>query len=155
MTDVDQDRLNMAHIAGADKYVLTDEAKLDDIKRKHTDNDGFDIVLTACPALEAQQMAFRYVKKRGTINFFGGLPASAGNLSLPSNIIHYNEIKVLGSHGSTPRHHDLAVALITSGKIKVSDLITQTIPLEQLPQQFEELSRNRKNLKVVVRPNSP
>jgi len=41
-----------------------------------------------------------------------------------SNLIHYKECFVMGSHGSTPRHNQLAMDFISSGKINVKSIIT-------------------------------
>ncbi len=152
LCDIDQDRLNAATISEADQIVPSTDEALKKIVDKHTQGEGFDVVITACPTMKAQEQSIHYTKNRGVINFFGGLPQTAGNLSFPSNILHYKEITLLGSHGSTPRHNQIAAEMILHKKIYVKDLLSQTVPLEQLPKAIQDLKTDKTNLKITVRP---
>jgi L-iditol 2-dehydrogenase len=86
------------------------------------------------------------------VNLFGGLPPSARPIQLLSKVIHYKEITVTGSHGSTPRQHALAVDLIASGRINLSGLITHRFPLSAIHHAFQTV-QSRTGLKVLVNPN--
>ena len=48
----------------------------------------------------------------GVINFFGGLPTPSPKLNLITNELHYRELTLTGSHGSTPRQHSDAINII-------------------------------------------
>ena len=52
------------------------------------------------------------VAHRGHVNLFGGLPTDMRPMSVLSNVIHYKECFVTGSHGSVPRQHEMAVRLL-------------------------------------------
>lgn len=112
---------------------------------------GFDIVLTACSNSKAQEQAVSLVAKRGVVNFFGGLPTGKSMISIDSNVVHYKEASLTGSHGSTPLQHKRSVELIASGRLDVASLITHRFPLSDIHEAFETVEQ-RKCLKTVVKP---
>ena len=118
---------------------------------EETDGMGADVVLTACSSLEAQAQAIPIIKNRGRINFFAGLPKGTAPLSLETNIIHYKECYLFGSHGSTPRHHRMALETLSSGRIKARDFISHNFKLEQIMDAFNTVE-SRQGMKVVVNP---
>lgn len=152
LSDIDPGRLDLARVAKADHYLNSSGGTFIEAIMALSNGKGVDAVFTACPSPDAQEDALHIVGTRGAVNLFGGLPSTARPIELLSNVIHYKEITVTGSHGSTPRQHALAVDLITSGRIDLSALITHHFPLEQIEQAFETV-QNRKGLKVMVRPN--
>jgi len=66
-------------------------------------------------------------------------------------LIHYKECKVLGSHGSTPRHHKMAVDIISAGHIDVKKYITKVFPLDDIKEAFQ-YTESKKGLKTVIVP---
>ena len=148
LCDTSKERLSSAEACKADAYVQYSELEKPGILPV---KDGFDVVITACPSIEAQETALKHVKNRGIINLFGGLPPGGRRMQLDSNEIHYREITLLGSHGSTPRHHRMAVEMLLSGKIKVKGLISGRYPLARINEAIEE-ARNGISLKIVINP---
>ncbi|HUI70093.1 MAG TPA: L-threonine 3-dehydrogenase, partial [Spirochaetia bacterium] len=73
-------------------------------------------------------------------------------LALDSNLIHYKECFVMGSHGSLPRHHRTAVGLIAGGAVQARKYISRTFPLGETREAFS-FHESRTGLKVVVAPN--
>ncbi len=149
LADNDTARLSNAEKFPADAFIDTSREDLKSRILKKTKTRGVDVVFTACPSLEAQEEAIALVAKHGFINFFGGLPANEKNIAVSSNSIHYREIYLTGSHGSSPRHHREAVRLIAKGKIDAASLITHRFPLEKIHEAFE-LVKNREGLKVII-----
>ncbi len=111
----------------------------------------FDLIFTACPVKETHITALDLVKKSGVINFFGGLPKDAGGLMLDTNLVHYNEIVLTGSHGSTPRLHKEALELIEKGMINLEYLITNIFNLQDINKAFE-LAFSGNAQKIILRP---
>jgi L-iditol 2-dehydrogenase len=151
LADISEERLRYSNIANPDHIINSSKADLVDTVKNLTNGIGVDVVFTACAVGAVHEVSFNVVAKRGWINFFGGLPVSAGPISILSNQIHYKEICVTGSHGSTPSQFDMAMKLISSGRIKVSSLITHRFKLSELENAFSAV-RDRKGLKVVVKP---
>jgi len=153
LSDIDPERLRMARVSGADCYLNATGDELVSQVMDTTGGRGADVVFTACPSPDAQEDALRIVGTRGAINLFGGLPGSARPIQFLSNLIHYKEITLTGSHGSTPRQHALAVDLIASGRINLSGLITHHFPLDDIRQAFQTVE-DRHGLKVMILPNN-
>ena len=149
--ELSKERLEFAKKFGGDHYVNTDETDAVEAALEATDGIGPNVVMTSCPSVEVHEQAIRMVAKRGRVNLFGGLPKGARNLNIPSNLIHYKECFVTGSHGSVPRQHKLAVKLIEDKKVNVKELITASYPLSRTEEAFKEFE-SRKGMKVVVKP---
>lgn len=150
--DSREERVNLAHISEPDYIIDSKKDNLETEVMKITQNKGVDIVFTACSNIDAQYTAFKVIRNRGYINLFGGLPENSEKLNIDSNLIHYKELRVVGSHGSTPRHHRTAVNLITSGKVKIEKLITKRYPLEEINKAFTVGMEDWKNLKIIIKP---
>ena len=148
VTQRSEKRLKMAEKFGADVVISSTDPELINKILRETDG-GADIVLTACPAVEAQALAIKVVRNRGFVNLFGGLPKGSPLLSIDSNIIHYKEIYLHGSHGSVPRHHKLALELIALGKVKIKNYISHRFPLDKIKEAFT-MAESKEGLKVIV-----
>jgi len=144
-------RLELARAFGADRYVCSEDADVLDAVRDITGGRGPDVVVTTCGSVDAHEQAIEMVAKRGRVNLFGGLGKGARNLDVPSNTIHYKECFVLGSHGSVPRHHRIAMALIEKGVVDVARCITHRFPLDDIRAAFDAAEKHE-GLKVVVQP---
>jgi L-iditol 2-dehydrogenase len=143
--DVKKERINFVkEHQFADKCIHIGEDNLDQYQ-------NFNVVFTACTSGEAQKDALKVAAKAAKINFFGGLPVTKKNVVLDTNLIHYNELIVTGSHGSTPKQHQLAVNLIEKEKIDLSKLITKSFELKEFNQAYN-LAASGEAMKVVFRP---
>jgi len=144
-------RIELAKRFLADVIISTTEEDLTQRVMEETGGKGVDVVVTACASVEAQEQAFTVVRNRGRINFFGGLPRGSPPLNVDSNLIHYRECFVHGSHGSVPPEHKKALELIARGVVEVKKIITHRFPLEDIHQAFRVVE-NREGLKVMVIP---
>jgi len=119
--------------------------------KEETNLRGADKIIVACPSGKAQEDSLKMVARRGIINFFGGLPKDKPFINFNSNLVHYGEFYVVGTHGSAPRHNELAINLISSGRIKVKELITHHFPLDRFKEAIK-LAESREAMKVVILP---
>ncbi|MCX7704767.1 MAG: zinc-dependent dehydrogenase [bacterium] len=120
-------------------------------KVKHLTNGiGADVIITACPAKQAQMESFKIASPHSRISFFGGLPKDDSIIKLDSNLIHYYEISVFGAFASNRSDYQKAVDLISSGKIEPSKFITEVISLEDIVNGIN-LVKSGSVLKIVVR----
>lgn len=118
---------------------------------KETKEAGADVVITACASVNAQLQAFSVIKNRGRIHFFGGLPKGSKHIELDSNLIHYKELCILGSHGSVPRQHRLALELLENGIIDAKKYISHKFKLEDILDAFS-MVENKQSMKVIINP---
>jgi len=120
---------------------------------KKTNNLGTDYIFTANSEVSTQTQSLKIIKKGGVINLFGGLPDGSKNIILPSNLVHYNELSIVGSHGSSITQHKKAIKLIESKKIKLDKLITHKYKLSQIHKAFDTAISGRA-IKIVINPNA-
>jgi len=113
-----------------------------------TEGRGADVVIVAVGVPQALRQALRLVAMCGTINFFAGVYPSA-EIPLDSNVIHYKQLIVTGSHDFTPYHFRTALKLIEHGMLHVAPLISHVMPLERIKEAFD-LVADRQGLKVVI-----
>lgn len=145
-----ESRLKMAENYGAD--VLINSADQDPvIKVKDiTDGWGADKVIVACPSTEAQKQAILMTCKRGTVVFFGGVPQ--GKLTdIDTNIIHYNQLTILGHYGYNHLENSKAFNLIASGRFPAKKYITHILPLKDISKGVE-MAQKGEAIKVVLKP---
>jgi len=116
-----------------------------------TEGRGADVVIVACSSDEAQVQAVSLAGKGGRIDFFAGLAPGPSNISVDSNLIHYRELSVQGSHGSTPHDNKEALDMLAKKVIDVSDLITHTFPLDSIEEAFY-FKENRYGIHVGISP---
>jgi len=151
ISEMDEKRIEQARGLGFKNVVNAEEGNLETVKNDLTNGKGFDVILTACPSVEAHKQSVNLISKRGVINFFGGLPAGSKEVSFLSNAIHYKEAYITGSHGATPRHFKLALDLIVNKRIDVKSLVTHKFPLEKIGEAFET-AQSLSGLKVLILP---
>jgi 2-desacetyl-2-hydroxyethyl bacteriochlorophyllide A dehydrogenase len=104
---------------------------------------AFDCV-AAQPTLDT---AFRAVLAGGAV-ITVGVPAEAASLPLPR--MQRFEISLLGSGMYLPADIDAAVALIASGRIDVTPLISVVRPLDDAPAAYAE-ARRADSVKILIR----
>ncbi len=134
-----------------DDYINAADDELVDRILTETKGRGADLVVTACPSPQAQSQSVRMVAKRGKVNFFGGLPRNSSVIPLDTNMVHYKECLLAGTHGSAPRHNLAALTLMSSGAVPADDYVTHTLPLERIMDGID-LARSGVGLKIVMEP---
>jgi L-iditol 2-dehydrogenase len=118
--------------------------------KRLTDGRGVDVIITACPAGQAQADAVALAARRGRISLFGGLAGSSTGF-LDSNLIHYKELSIHGAHASTARQNREVMGWIAGGKLDVRKYVSRTYPLQAIEQAFRDLER-QSVFKAVVLP---
>ena len=119
---------------------------------KKNNNMGSDYIFTANPSVESHKYALKIASKNSSINFFGGVSKNNSKLEIDSNFVHYNEIQITGSHGSTHLQHKKALKMIENKKINLKPLITHKFNLKDIKKAYE-VSLKGKSIKVSIRPN--
>ncbi len=146
-------RLEMAKSFLPDaRFISTEEEDLVQIVMDETGGEGVDLAITTAGSVKAHADAIAMVRHRGFVNLFGGLKNQPA-LELDSNLIHYKECFVMGSHGSLPRHHKIAVDSIHKGYIHAKKYISKIFPLSDIQAAFD-YHESRQGFKVIVRPST-
>lgn len=138
-------QFNPDHIIDSDKQNPVEEVL------KLTDGLGADIVICCAPVTDIQEQGVEMVRKRGKVVLFGGVNKNNPMTTLNSNLIHYNEISVIGSFSYPSTGLYQAVKLIAGGKISARKYVTKTVTLDRIPEGIA-FAKQGKALRVAVKP---
>ncbi len=146
-------RSDLAKQFGADLII---NPKIDNLKEtilKETNGRGVDIAIIAAPSREAQSSAIEILAHHGRVNCFGGLPSGQEMVSFNSNLIHYKELCLTGTTGSSVKQFRTSLFLVASGKVDVRSLATKCFSIKDVDEAFE-YAASKQGLKTIVLPNS-
>ena len=147
------ERLQLAAARVAPDEVVLAEDGVDAVAavRAVSEGRGADVVIVAAPSAAAHQDGIAMAANRGRISLFGSLPKDAPTISVDANEIHYRELTIVGAANSTPAQNAAALAMIADGRVPVADLITKTLPLEELPDAIMSAAGGH-GIKYVIAP---
>jgi L-iditol 2-dehydrogenase len=152
LVELNRERLERAAgLVAPDEAISPEDGDVVEQVLKLTEGRGADAVITAAASGRAQEQALRMAARQGRISFFGGLPQDAPTISCDSNLVHYRELTIVGANGSSPEHNARALELIASGAVPVADLITHRLPLGEVLDALEIVSRGEA-IKVTIEP---
>jgi len=115
------------------------------------DGRGVDIAIEAVAMPETWQWAVEMVRAGGLVNFFGG-PAAGTRVALDTNRLHYNDITLKASFHHTPDAARKAFVLVTEGRFRSADCITDRARLEDLNEVFRRLMSRTQQIKTAILP---
>lgn len=147
---IDQ-RLKIARYLGADVIINGDKEECIKKVKQLTNGYGADVVIEAVGLPITWEQALKLVSKGGTVLEFGGCPAGT-SINIDTELLHYADIKLLGSFHTTPIHFKRALNLISSRKIRIKPLITHKMDLDNVSDAFHILSSSKKDLKIAIIP---
>ena len=151
---VDKDKFKLTNgIKGRNVIKLNLKTYKKKIKIFLKDN-SIDYVFVACSSAKAQEEAVNIASNGSSINFFAGLAKKNmvdPMIKINTNMIHYKQLKVVGSHGSERRHVIKAAKLLINKKINVDSLITHRISINKYNLAFKTMNKN-KYIKIILKP---
>ena len=151
IADIDATRLELARSLGADEIIPHSGAALMHECLRLTGGVGVDIAFEAVGRDETVNAAIDATRKGGTVTLIGNVTPE---VRLPLQKVVSRELRLQGTAASAGEY-PLAIEYISSGRIKVRDLITAVAGLEEGPQWFERLHASEPNLmKIVLAPGA-
>jgi L-iditol 2-dehydrogenase len=151
VSDLLPDRLGLVTRAGADRTVSPLQEDLAAVIAEESGGEGADVIIIAAPAAGAQEEALKLSAIGGRINLFGGLPREQSTIRFDSNLVHYKELVVTGTTACSTADCWRAAALVNSGRVDLSHLVSARFPLSEALQALAA-AEDRKSLKVVIEP---
>jgi L-iditol 2-dehydrogenase len=148
VSELQPSRLERALRLGADMGVNPAQDNLLSFILDETGGNGADAVIVAAPSHLAQESAVMVSAIGGRINFFGGLPKDRSTIQFDSNVVHYKELVVTGTTACSTGDCRRAAEILNSGKVDLSDLVSDRFTLQQAEQAFQ-VAEDRNALKVV------
>ena len=147
--DINEHRLKFASEFGADVVINAKDDVLSVIKKANNNNLA-DIIIICTGSISAVNLALKSVDKGGIILFFA-TPEPTIPVTIPINDYWRNEIKIMTSYGASPEDMKNALELIASRKIKVDDMITHILPLQEIGTGFKLVASAKESVKVIVK----
>jgi L-iditol 2-dehydrogenase len=149
-TDINDYRLRLARESGAQTLKPGEDLH----SRIQVLNNKLlaDKVLVCTGAEQAASQAMDLAERGGSILFYA-VPEPGIDVKVPLNRFWTNEIRVLTSYGASPRDIEEAIRLLDNGRIRVDDLVTHRLPLEQAGQGFSLASSAGESMKVILYPH--
>ncbi len=137
-------RADFAKAAGADQAFNS----LDDLEQ-----DGYDVVVDASGAIPLMQRTIDFARYGGTVLLFG-VPPAGKSMSLDAFKVYRKGLSIVASFTSV-RNSYQAVALLQSGQIDVSGLISHRLPLEDFSHGIELIEKGLEGVKKVMMVPNP
>lgn len=150
-TDINPYRLGMAEKFGAHHTINAEESLPPKIKEF---NNGrlADKVVVCTGATQAALAALECVDKGGIVLFFA-VPEPKVELQMPIAEFWRNEITIKTSYGAAPDDLKESLAILSRRKVKVKDMITHRLSLQQAAEGFRLVAKAGASLKVIIEPN--
>jgi L-iditol 2-dehydrogenase len=149
-TDINRRKLEFAQKMGAD---MTIDATENVPERLVSENNGLaDVVILCTSAIAAVEQAWQCVDKGGVIIFFA-VPHPDVKITIPLNDFWTRETKIMTSYYCGPPDIDAAINLIETETIKVDDMITRRLPLQDIAEGFRMVMAGNESLKVIIKPH--
>lgn len=153
VSDINDARLSLVEAFEPDMIVNARSENLEDVIATTTNGRGIDVVITANPSPDSQIQAVRLAAKGGRVVLFGGLPHDQSTPGIDTNIVHYQNLSLIGVSRFAPRHFRTSLQLISSGQIRANKIISQRLPLERFQVGLDKALAGAV-LKIVFEPNT-
>lgn len=138
-TDVRPYRLELARRMGADRVIDSTHEDAVAVVKGETGGQGADVVLEMSGHPDGVRQAFKMLRRGGRISLLG-IPSQPVTLELAEDII-FKGVTVHGINGRRMwQTWYQAQALLRSGKVDLSPLITHTLPLVEIEKGMALLS---------------
>ena len=133
---------------GADVVIDPASQELREVVMEKTDGRGADVAVIACPITSVHNEVLECLAPGGRMNIFGGLPKDDAMTTMSANLIHYNNLKVVGTTRQSISQYVRTLRLIEGRKIDIAGLITGCFDLDEAEPAFR-ISRDGEGLKNV------
>jgi len=144
-----REKREMAEQLGASHVVDPRTQDLTHVVAEATGGEGADCVIECVGSGSTAEQAVSLVGEGGKVLLFGVAPPAA-RISVSPYDIYRHEITLTGSF-TNPSTFDAALSLLSSGRLRVGELISHRLPLEQLEEGIQ-LLESRQAMKVMVEP---
>jgi 2-desacetyl-2-hydroxyethyl bacteriochlorophyllide A dehydrogenase len=145
--DTVPERLNMAESFGAVPVHLS-EGDPRAVAREATAGRGVDVCIDAVGDPRALELALRLTRKCGTVQTIG---VYAERCEVHMGLLWIKALRLCSGHANVIGHVDAVLAMMASGQLDPTPLVSNHMPLEEAPEAYRLYDR-REALKIVLRP---
>jgi 2-desacetyl-2-hydroxyethyl bacteriochlorophyllide A dehydrogenase len=141
------ERLSMAESFGALPVHLS-EGDPKTAVREATDGRGVDVCIDAVGDPRALELALRLTRKCGTVQTIG---VYAERCEVHMGLLWIKALRLCSGHANVIGHLDSVLAMMSSGALDPTPLVSNHMALEEAPEAYRLYDR-REALKIVLRP---
>ncbi len=148
VSDLIDERLETARKLGADLTVNPEKEDLIEALRNACKGSLADVVMCLVGSQSMVEQGLAALNRGGRLVILGGAKPGS-TIAIDPNIIHYNQLKIIGSVSYTKSGFVKAIKMLADGKFAVDILQSEIISLEELEQAFIDVT-NAKGLRKCV-----
>lgn len=149
--DINEDKFDLARSLGATAVFNSGDKQVVEDVKQHTQG-GVDYAFETAGVVPAMDVAYQITRRGGTTTTTG-LPDPKHQFSFPQVTLAAEERTIKGSYvGSCVPDRDIPrfINLYHQGRLPVNELLTDTLPLEQINEGFDRLARGEAARLVVT-----
>jgi L-iditol 2-dehydrogenase len=148
----DKKRLAKAKELGADVIINPEEVEdvVAAVKSIANEGRGADSVIEAVGYPETWELAIKLARKGGTVVEYGGC-AKGTTITVSTERLHYDELKIKGSYSATSYETEIAFKLLSRGVIKTEDYVSGVYSLDETKEALEAHMKGL-GIKFVIKP---
>lgn len=146
LTGMIPDRLTKAR-AIADLVIDAGQQNLTEEIRKAMPA-GADKMMVSVGDTRVVESSMQFVGKGGIVNIYAGMPKGQ-MMSLDPNLIHYNEVSLVGTFGFAPHHFHQAVDMLGSMRQELEQIISGTVTMDNISTALMDMAEYR-GIKYLV-----
>ena len=144
--DTVEDRLEVARSLGAQPVHATEEDPRKVVKGL-TEGRGVDVAVDAVGHAGAFETCCRLARKFGTVSVIG---VYAERVEVHMGILWIKSLNLISGHANVMGHLDNVLALLSSGQLDVTPLLSREMKLDDAAEAYAAYDR-REALKIVLR----
>lgn len=107
------------------------DAGVRDVRADTPGGRGADVVFEAVGRPETWQIAVDLARAAGEVNLYGGCPPGS-TVTLPTDRLHYHELRLQGSYHHTPAAVRAALALLVDSAAPFGELVGEPVGLAEV-----------------------
>ena len=144
----EEDRKELAHNLGADKFLDGTKAGVAEKINDYFDNGQIKNIIEAVGLKQTLNLSLK-IKTYGSKILWFGVPDPETKIEISPQEVFEKEIKLIGSL-MNPYTISRAVNLLENNKIDVDSLITHRFKLDEIEKAFDVYENNNKRIKIMI-----
>ena len=145
--DVDDEKLELARLAGANHIINSLRQPLHDRLLEMTGGRGPDVVIEAVGTPATFRAAVEEVAFTGRVVYIG---YAKEPVSYETRLFVQKELDILGSRNAQPEDFQAVIRLLEGGKFPVDQAVSLVVPLQEAAQALRSWSENPSRFKKIL-----
>jgi 2-desacetyl-2-hydroxyethyl bacteriochlorophyllide A dehydrogenase len=145
--DVDDDKLELARLAGGDHAINTSRERLHERLLEITEGQGPDVVIEAIGTPATFRAAVEEVAFTGRVVYIG---YAKEPVTYETRMFVQKELDIVGSRNAQPEDFHAVIKLLEAQKFPVEQAVSLVVSLEEAPGALRSWSENPSSFKKIL-----